>query len=113
MVLASKPVASVMRLAARPVGAHSTTSPSWDRRLMMQLMMVVLPVPGPPVITSTPVSRAEMMAWRCRGLKRISRLFSKLSMALFAPWLFTGAREAISSHRRVATSRSAESYWGR
>jgi hypothetical protein len=31
MVLASKPVASVMRLAARPVGAHSSSfTPFWD-----------------------------------------------------------------------------------
>src|SRR5712691_2559294 len=49
MVLASKPVASVMRLAARPVGAHS-------RRLVpfaARMRKVVLPTPGPPVMTRT------------------------------------------------------------
>ena len=79
----------------------------------MQLMMVVLPVPGPPVITSTPCSRALMMASRCFSLKRMPRSFSKRSMSLCAPRLFTGAREAISSHRRWATSRSAASKAGR
>ena len=46
----------------------------------MQLMMVVLPVPGPPVITETPLCRALRMASRCRGLKRIFCRDSKRSM---------------------------------
>ena len=49
MVLAGHPVVSVMRLAARPVGAVRAISPNRDNRWMMQLMLVVLPVPGPPV----------------------------------------------------------------
>ena len=54
MVLASKPVASVMRLAARPVGAHSKMSvPLAARMRRMALTMVVFPTPGPPVMTST------------------------------------------------------------
>ena len=54
MVLASKPVASVMRLAARPVGAHSRRLvPLAARMRRMALTMVVLPTPGPPVMTST------------------------------------------------------------
>ena len=65
MVRAGQPVASLMRLAARPVGAHSSTSPSWRSRRMMTLMEVVLPVPGPPVITQTPSVSAASAAWRC------------------------------------------------
>ena len=54
MVLASKPVASVMRLAARPVGAHRRSlTPFADSMRRMALTMVVLPTPGPPVMTST------------------------------------------------------------
>src|SRR6476659_1813413 len=54
IVLASKPVASVMRLAARPVGAHSRISVPFAARIRrMALTMVVLPTPGPPVITVT------------------------------------------------------------
>ena len=54
MVLASRPVASVMRLAARPVGAHSRSLTSLAARMRrIALTMVVLPTPGPPVMTST------------------------------------------------------------
>ena len=54
MVLASKPVASVMRLAARPVGAHSRSCVPFAARMRrIALTMVVLPTPGPPVMTST------------------------------------------------------------
>ena len=63
MVLASKPVASVMRLAARPVGAHSRISvPFAARTRRMALTMVVLPTPGPPVITSTLDISASLIA---------------------------------------------------
>src|SRR5256886_5702928 len=52
MVLASKPVASVRRLAARPVGAHSNSSVPFAARMRrIALTMVVLPTPGPPVMT--------------------------------------------------------------
>ena len=54
MVLASNPVASVMRLAARPVGAQrSSFTPLAESTRRMDLTMVVLPTPGPPVMTST------------------------------------------------------------
>src|SRR6202030_3863557 len=54
MVLASKPVASVMRLAARPVGAHSRRLVLLAARMRrIALTMVVLPTPGPPVMTRT------------------------------------------------------------
>ena len=66
MVLASSPVSSLMRLAARPVGAaRNTFSPASFSRWMMALRVVVLPVPGPPVSSSTPCSMAARMASFC------------------------------------------------
>ena len=63
MVLASKPVASVMRLAARPVGAHSRISVPFAARIRrMALTMVVFPTPGPPVMTSTLDISASLIA---------------------------------------------------
>src|ERR1700693_1034936 len=63
MVLASKPVASVIRLAARPGGAHNKSrTPFAARMRRMALTMVVLPTPGPPVMTSTLETRASLMA---------------------------------------------------
>ena len=54
MVLASRPVVSVRRLAARPVGAQSSTSIFLAWRIWRILVtIVVLPTPGPPVITVT------------------------------------------------------------
>src|SRR6202040_2487735 len=54
VVLASKPVASVMRFAARPVGAHSRMLVPFAARMRkMALTMVVFPTPGPPVMTRT------------------------------------------------------------
>src|SRR3954467_3613751 len=59
MVLASRPVASVIRLAARPVGAASRTSTLFAARIFrMALTSVVLPPPGPPVMTTTLDARA-------------------------------------------------------
>ena len=67
-VWASMPVSSLMRLAARPVGAASTiSSPIFRNRATMPRTVVVLPVPGPPVRISTPVRAASSTAWRCWG----------------------------------------------
>jgi hypothetical protein len=45
----SNPVASFMRLAARPVGAQSMSpTPFAERMRRMALTRVVLPTPGPP-----------------------------------------------------------------
>ena len=68
MVVAAAPVVFARRLAARPVGAMSMTrAPRPWYRSRMQLMMVVLPVPGPPVMTSTFSFRAAATAWACSG----------------------------------------------
>ena len=82
MVLASRPVTSVIRLAARPVGAaRDTFSPSPSRRERMPLRVVVLPVPGPPVRMKTGLSIASRMARRCCWPYRIPRAASNLSVS--------------------------------
>ena len=113
MVFASAPVASVIRLAARPVGAHSSTwfSPLSSSR--MQLIMVVFPVPGPPVITKTPVSSARTMASRWFRENRIPRSFSKADTAFTAPANLSGRMASISSRIRRAVSCSARQNSGR
>jgi hypothetical protein len=56
-------VASVMRLAARPVGAHGNRlTPLAARTRKIELTMVVLPTPGPPVMTSSFDKRANRIA---------------------------------------------------
>ena len=53
-VWASMPVSSLMRLAARPVGAASwMPSPMFKSRATMPRTVVVLPVPGPPMSSMT------------------------------------------------------------
>src|SRR3989442_11390298 len=70
MVLASRPVVSVRRLAARPVGAQSSTSIFLAWRIWRILVtIVVLPTPGPPVITVTLLCRAIATASRWEGDK--------------------------------------------
>ena len=54
MVLASIPVAWESRLAARPVGAHNRHCTFLALRIIrIEFIRVVLPTPGPPVITRT------------------------------------------------------------
>jgi hypothetical protein len=54
LLLASNPIASLIRFAARPVGAHSASLILFAASMRrMALTMVVLPTPGLPVITST------------------------------------------------------------
>ena len=70
MILASRPVASLRRLAARPVGAHSSTRMRLARSAWRMLVtIVVLPTPGPPVMTVTlPVSTWATAA-RCEAAR--------------------------------------------
>ena len=68
MVLASRPVISAMRLAARPVGAASETfSPRRSNSANIPRKVVVLPVPGPPVRINMRLCTASAMARRCTG----------------------------------------------
>jgi Transposase, Mutator family len=63
IVRASIPVASLMRLEARPVGAHKRSlTPLADKIRRIELTKVVLPTPGPPVITRTLVINASRTA---------------------------------------------------
>ena len=63
MVLASYPVISLIRFAALPVGAARKMSrPSSSKYLIILLIVVVLPVPGPPVITKSPFLTASETA---------------------------------------------------
>ena len=63
IVFASNPAASVIRLAARPVGAQSSrVTPLAARMRRMALTMVVLPTPGPPVMTNALEVRARRTA---------------------------------------------------
>ena len=65
MVFASRPVLSPSRLAARPVGAaRAISTPLEASTLRMALINVVLPTPGPPVMTRTLESRASRSAAR-------------------------------------------------
>ena len=76
MVFASSPVLSDSRLAALPVGAQSATRTCLAIRIFrIELTRVVLPTPGPPVITSTLLERAIRTASRwlaasCRPVRR-------------------------------------------
>ncbi len=60
------PVVSLMRLAARPVGAASKIFIFLDLNdEIMPFTVVVLPVPGPPVSTITLAARALSIASCC------------------------------------------------
>ena len=66
MVFASAPVASLIRFAALPVGAANRKSlPSFSKYRKMVRMVVVFPVPGPPVMSTTPFVTASFTALRC------------------------------------------------
>ena len=82
MVLASLPVSSVIRFAALPVGAASSISRSlFANSLIIALSVVVLPVPGPPVSTSTPLSNASNIARRCSSSKVMLSCLSTFSIS--------------------------------
>ncbi len=87
MVFASTPLVSVMRFAARPVGAASNTfAPADWKTLIMAFKIVVFPVPGPPVSTIIFDRTAVFTALSCSSANSIFILASTASM-LFSAFL--------------------------
>ena len=87
IVCASYPQASVILLAARPVGAASLISrPSSSKYLIIVLIVVVLPVPGPPVTITSPFLTAFATAsfWiSSRVIPSLSSILAILSSMNF------------------------------
>jgi len=83
IVCASYPLVSAIRFAARPVGAARRISrPSISKYLIMVLIVVVFPVPGPPVITINPFKTALWTA--CFWISsRIMSFFSSICAILW------------------------------
>jgi len=70
-------VLSLIRFDALPVGAHNKTFFLFcSKRLKIHLRIVVLPVPGPPVIIETPFFKAEFIA----------SIWSKFKLILLSCW---------------------------
>ena len=107
-VLASRPVASLIRLAARPVGAASAMAGVLARRICrMVLTSVVLPTPGPPVITSTLARSASRTASRWLSARVIPALRSAQGIACSGSTAGQGGRPARSRRSRSAMPCSA------
>ena len=86
IVFASLWVASVIRFAALPVGAAITTLKLLSSNMsIIQFIMVVFPVPGPPVIISTPCWKAPLIASFWLSAKAILFFFwnSSISSSTF------------------------------
>ena len=88
IVKASRPVCSFILLAALPVGAASFITLSMDSKMSIKTFsVVVFPVPGPPVMTKTPLFIASLTALLCVFESSISLNFSVsiifLSMSKF------------------------------
>ena len=110
MVFASRPVASVILAAARPVGAASRISaPSASKQRIIALMVVVLPVPGPPVITSSPDCTASSTArrWVSSSTSPVASSSSKASCS--AARVFFAVSWMSSSFNIAATCSSIRS----
>ena len=108
MVRASNPDVSVMRRAARPVGAHSRrVAPLAVRMRRMALTMVVLPTPGPPVMTSTLEERARRTAASWLSANAIPIRRSIQGRALSGSTLGHGGGPAAIRCNRPAMPRSA------
>ena len=76
-------------LAALPVGAQSTTFfPSCLYNSNIVLIIVVLPVPGPPVMTQTLLSLIALTASNCFSDSSISECFSNVFIFLSNPFIF-------------------------
>ena len=84
IVLASLPVDSVILFAALPVGApRSTLIPLFSYMWMIAFIIVVLPVPGPPVIISIPLLNAPIIASFCDSANFIFCSFSNTPISKF------------------------------
>ena len=94
IVFASRPVDSVILLAALPVGAAKRTFiPLFSYISIIHLIIVVFPVPGPPVIISIPFSKAPIIASFWESANLILFLLSKLDISKaiseFIVWKFS------------------------
>ena len=88
MVFASIPVVSVRRFAARPVGAHNRHFTFLARRInRIEFTNVVLPTPGPPVMTATRLVRTVFNASRWLGA-RVFPVFVSHQATAFSKSIF-------------------------
>ena len=110
MVLASMPDSSAMRLAARPVGAHSRMRSFFAASTFTsERTSVVLPTPGPPVMTSTLFWNAPKKASFWPWASSIFNCFCTQSTATGRSIFGHGCGPLPISARRAAASRSAKS----
>ncbi len=108
MVLASRPVVSASRLAARPVGAHSASrTPRTRRTPRIAFISVVLPTPGPPVITRNLDRTASFSASACRAASFMPSRSSIHGMARSASIARHGGCPAQRLRMRAPITRSA------
>ena len=108
MVLASARADSDSRLAARPVGAHSSTFPIRPSSSLSRLLtMVVLPTPGPPVNTVTLPWSTVSRAWRWEGERMAPVSASTRGRAAAASMRPQGGTPASRRRRWPATPASA------
>ena len=107
MVVASWPVVSFRRLAARPVGAQSDSFTLFAARIRRTaLRMVVLPTPGPPVITRTLDASARRTAafWLGASSRRIRCSIQGNALSTSIESQGKVARESASSRAAIACS---------
>ncbi len=106
IVRASRPVVSARRFAARPVGAARMTSrPHFSKMSTTARMIVVLPVPGPPVMTRIFFSNDWRMARFWSSEKARPRSFSVAATA--ASRSKSGGRQGKPASRWMARATSS------
>src|SRR5258705_5506362 len=104
MVFASIRVVANRRLAAGPVGADKAQRTFFARRIFrIALTIVVLPTPGPPVITSARFVSAWVTASRWVGASDMPALPSNHSSALGTSIVGYRDVDFASPRRSVAT----------
>ena len=112
MVAASCPVSSASRLAARPVGAASTTlAPLARASATTERTVKLFPHPGPPVSIATREVSASRTASSCSGASgapvRLRSEASALSQSTSRNAASRSARAASRQRRADARPRSA------